>query len=107
MNEKLRDRDKKVLNIAHRGNGAEGHEEDDGSRDGLKMGGKGRMSFRTSVERVWQRLRSMGLTGEVTEFSESTRTAAEAAAAIGTTVGQIAKSLVFMVGNEPVLVITS
>jgi len=49
----------------------------------------------------------MGLAAEVMEFSESTRTAAEAAAAIGTTVGQIAKSLVFMAGDEPVLVIAS
>jgi prolyl-tRNA editing enzyme YbaK/EbsC (Cys-tRNA(Pro) deacylase) len=63
--------------------------------------------LKPSVERVRQTLRSMGLTAEVTEFSESTRTAAEAAAAIRTTVGQIAKSLVFMVGDEAVLVIAS
>ena len=60
-----------------------------------------------SVNKVQQALKSMGLAAEVMEFSESTRTAAEAAAAIGTTVGQIAKSLVFMAGNEPVLVIAS
>ncbi|NIS60926.1 MAG: YbaK/EbsC family protein [Proteobacteria bacterium] len=65
------------------------------------------MSLKTSVERVRQTLRSMGLRATVTEFSESTRTAAEAAAAIGTTVGQIAKSLVLMVGNEPILVLVS
>lgn len=65
------------------------------------------MGLKPSVERVRQTLRSMGLTAKVTEFSESTRTAAEAAAAIGTTVGQIAKSLVFMVGDEPVLVLAS
>ena len=63
--------------------------------------------MKPSVERVRQTLRSMGLAAEVIEFSESTRTAAEAAAAIGTTVGQIAKSLVFMAGDEPVLVIAS
>jgi len=63
--------------------------------------------LKPSVERVRQTLRSMGLAAEVMEFSESTRTAAEAAAAIGTTVGQIAKSLVFMAGDEPVLVIAS
>jgi prolyl-tRNA editing enzyme YbaK/EbsC (Cys-tRNA(Pro) deacylase) len=62
------------------------------------------MSLKPSVERVRQTLRSTGLTVKVTEFSESTRTAAEA---IGTTVGQIAKSLVFMVGDEPVLVLAS
>jgi Cys-tRNA(Pro) deacylase len=49
----------------------------------------------------------MGLATEVVEFSESTRTAAEAAAAIGTAVGQIAKSLVFMAEEEPVLIIAS
>jgi Cys-tRNA(Pro) deacylase len=65
------------------------------------------MSTKPSVERVRQTLRSMGLAAKVMEFSESTRTAAEAAAAIGTTVGQIAKSLVFMAGDEPVLVIAS
>ena len=64
-------------------------------------------NLRPSVERVRQTLGSMGLTVKVTEFSESTRTAAEAAAAVGTTVGQIAKSLVFMVGDEPVLVLAS
>ena len=65
------------------------------------------MSSRRSVERVRQALGSMGLAVKVTEFSESTRTAAEAAAAVGTAVGQIAKSLVFMVGDEPVLVLAS
>jgi prolyl-tRNA editing enzyme YbaK/EbsC (Cys-tRNA(Pro) deacylase) len=49
----------------------------------------------------------MGLRAKVTEFSENTRTSAEAAAAIGTTVEQIVKSLVFMVGDEPVLVLAS
>ena len=46
---------------------------------------------------------------EVLEFEESTRTAADAAAAVGCTVGQIAKSLVFKASESgrPVLVITS
>jgi Cys-tRNA(Pro) deacylase len=65
------------------------------------------MSLSSSVERFRQTLRAMGLAAEVMEFSESTRTAAEAATAIGTAVGQIAKSLVFMAGDEPVLVIAS
>ena len=45
---------------------------------------------------------------EVMEFEVSTRSAADAAAAIGCTVGQIAKSLVFRttVSDRPVLVIT-
>ena len=44
----------------------------------------------------------------VMEFEASTRSAAEAAAAIGCTVGQIAKSLVFRstISDRPVLVIT-
>ena len=41
------------------------------------------------------------------EFSDSTRTSSEAAEAIGTSVSQIAKSMVFVVGDRPVLVITS
>lgn len=46
---------------------------------------------------------------EVLEFEKSTRTAADAAAAIGCTVSQIAKSLLFMAADSrrPVLVIAS
>ena len=46
---------------------------------------------------------------EVLEFEESTRTAADAAAAIGCTVAQIAKSMIFRAAetDRPVLVITS
>jgi prolyl-tRNA editing enzyme YbaK/EbsC (Cys-tRNA(Pro) deacylase) len=45
---------------------------------------------------------------EVLEFEESTRTAADAAAAIGCTVDQIAKSMIFRAAesDRPVLVIT-
>lgn len=43
----------------------------------------------------------------VVEFDASTRTAADAAAAIGCTVAQIAKSLVFRAGDRPVLVVAS
>ena len=57
-------------------------------------------------------LRVQGVLGprfEVREFEASTRSAADAAAAIGCTVGQIAKSLVFRTtfSDRPVLVITS
>jgi prolyl-tRNA editing enzyme YbaK/EbsC (Cys-tRNA(Pro) deacylase) len=41
------------------------------------------------------------------EFPEGTRTAQDAAAAIGCAVGQIVKSLVFLRGDEPVLVLCS
>ena len=43
----------------------------------------------------------------VREFPAGTRTAADAAAAIGCEVGAICKSLVFRVGDEPLLVIAS
>lgn len=57
-------------------------------------------------------LRVQGVLGprfEVMEFEVSTRSAAEAAAAIGCTVGQIAKSLVFRatLSDRAVIVITS
>ena len=60
-----------------------------------------------NVERVRVRLREQGIEAQPVEFAESTRTSAEAAAAIGTTVAQIAKSLVFLADGQPVLVIAS
>ncbi len=45
--------------------------------------------------RVAQLLRDAGLDAEVVEFEQPTRTSAEAAAAIGCTVAEIAKSVVF------------
>lgn len=52
---------------------------------------------------------ALGAGFEVLEFDASTRTAADAAKAIGCTVSQIAKSLVFMAADSrrPVLVIAS
>jgi prolyl-tRNA editing enzyme YbaK/EbsC (Cys-tRNA(Pro) deacylase) len=41
------------------------------------------------------------------EFAASTATAADAAAAIGTTVGRIVKPLVFLAGAQPILVLAS
>ena len=54
-------------------------------------------------------LSSLGLTGQVLEFSQTTRTAADAASAIGCEVGQIVKSLIFRTvpGGQAVLVLTS
>ena len=54
-------------------------------------------------------LSSRGIEGKVVELSESTRTAAEAAAAIGSEVDEIAKSIVFYVKDtlRPILVIAS
>jgi prolyl-tRNA editing enzyme YbaK/EbsC (Cys-tRNA(Pro) deacylase) len=60
-----------------------------------------------NAQRIQSTLRQHGATGQVIEFQNSTRTSAEAAQAIGTTVAQIAKSLVFMAGDRPILVIAS
>ena len=63
--------------------------------------------MKSSVERVVGALASAGITTEVKEFAESTRTAEEAAAAIGVTVGQIVKSLVFLSGSQAILALVS
>ena len=67
------------------------------------------MSLSSSVQRVQAALTKLGLTMQVVELPDSTRSAAEAAAAIGCSVGQIAKSLIFKTktGGKPVLVIAS
>ena len=54
-------------------------------------------------------LSSRGIEEKVVELSESTRTSAEAAAAIGCEVEEIAKSIVFYVKDtlRPILVIAS
>ncbi len=71
------------------------------------MSGAG--DLRASARRVQEALRAAGLEVEVREFAETTRTAQEAADAIGCAVAQIAKSLVFQAAgsDEPVLVIAS
>jgi Cys-tRNA(Pro) deacylase len=51
--------------------------------------------------------RAHGLELDVREFPEGTRTAADAARAIGCEVDQIVKSLVFLADTDPVLVLTS
>ncbi len=56
-------------------------------------------------ERVQAALHEQGIDVQVVRLSESTRTAPEAAAAVGCEVGAIAKSLLFMADGEPVLVI--
>lgn len=50
---------------------------------------------------------TFGIELEVDEFPEGTKTAADAAAAIGCDVAQIASSLVFVADDEPVVVVTS
>lgn len=51
------------------------------------------------------RLRERGLAISAQMVPASTRTAPEAAAVVGCEVGQIVKSLVFMRGEEPVMVV--
>lgn len=52
-------------------------------------------------------LATHGLHSQVRTLTDSTRTAAEAAAALGCEVGAIASSLVFLANGEPILVLTS
>lgn len=67
------------------------------------------------VTRVVEALEAAGATGRVVELTDSTRTAAEAATALGCPVGAIANSLVFAMTRtddpdsppEPLLVLTS
>jgi Cys-tRNA(Pro) deacylase len=56
-----------------------------------------------NVETVVAAGRGIGIAVRPREFTESTRTAAQAAAAIGVELGQIVKSLVFTVDDDPVL----
>ena len=49
------------------------------------------------------RLQELGLDAEVRELADSTRTAREAAHAVGVEVGQIVKSLVFVDQKSPLL----
>ena len=60
-----------------------------------------------TARRVQTALRDRGSSSDVIQVPDSTRTAAEAAAALGTSVAQIVKSLVFVAGDQPVIVLTS
>ena len=60
-----------------------------------------------NVERVASAAREAGLEIEVERFPEGTRTADDAARAVGCGVGQIVKSLVFMADGTPVLALVS
>ena len=58
-----------------------------------------------TAAKVQERLAARGLTVEVQVLPDSTRTAAEAAAACSCEVGQIVKSLVFVFGGEATMVL--
>jgi prolyl-tRNA editing enzyme YbaK/EbsC (Cys-tRNA(Pro) deacylase) len=59
------------------------------------------------MERFVAAARAAGVEPAVVRFDEETRTAADAARAIGCEVGQIVKSLVFMADGAPILALTS
>jgi prolyl-tRNA editing enzyme YbaK/EbsC (Cys-tRNA(Pro) deacylase) len=63
----------------------------------------------SSALKVQQALKAFGLSLQVVEMPQTTRTAEDAARAVGCSVGQIAKSLVFKgeVSMRPILVVTS
>ena len=65
------------------------------------------MKLSAKARHVQGTLRALGLDAHVVKLAESTRTATEAASAVGCTVGQIVKSLVFRAGEGPVLVLAS
>ena len=66
-----------------------------------------RLSMSDSVERVREALGAAGHADTITMFPEGTRTAQDAANAVGCTVAQIVKSIVLRAGEQVVLVLTS
>ena len=60
-----------------------------------------------SVRRFAEALAAAGASGAVMELAATARTADEAAAALGVPVGAIVKSLVFVIGERPVLALVA
>lgn len=60
-----------------------------------------------SVERVRAAVADLGLAGEIVALDENAHTAVDAANAVGCTVDQIAKSMIFDADGEIVLAVTS
>ena len=65
------------------------------------------MEMSEAARRVADVLAAAGVVAEVRSYAESTRTADEAAAAVGANVGQIVKSLVFLADGRPILALVS
>jgi Cys-tRNA(Pro) deacylase len=61
----------------------------------------------TTTQKVAEAAHSLGLEIEIKEFEATTRTAEDAAKAIGCTVAQIVKSLLFVVDAQPVMALVS
>ena len=74
--------------------------------EGAGNGGRGNGGA-GSVDRVRAALLAAGHPDTITAFPAGTRTAAEAAAAVGCTVAQIAKSIVFRAGGRAAVIVTS
>jgi Cys-tRNA(Pro) deacylase len=60
-----------------------------------------------SAQKVADAALRLGLEIEIIEFDQTTRTAEDAAAAIGCQVGQIVKSLCFTVDDQPIMALLS
>ena len=60
-----------------------------------------------AVKRFLDNVAERGIQLDVRMMDQSTHTAADAAAAIGCSVGAIVKSLLFLVGDEPLLILAS
>jgi prolyl-tRNA editing enzyme YbaK/EbsC (Cys-tRNA(Pro) deacylase) len=60
-----------------------------------------------TAQKVADAARELGLNIIIKEFEETTRTAEDAASAIGCTVAQIVKSLVFVVAGQPTMALVS
>lgn len=65
------------------------------------------MTISPAVERFRTAAASQGLDPDVKTFPQDTKTAQQAADALGCDLGQIVKSLIFQAGDELVLVLTS
>jgi len=63
--------------------------------------------MKPAAEKVQAAIRQLGIDREIIELSVHARTSQQAAVALGVDVGQIAKSLVFLVNGRPLLVIAS
>ena len=60
-----------------------------------------------AIERFTEAARDLGIHPAIRRFPEGTKTAEDAARAIGCDVAQIVKSLVFMADDRPVIAFTS
>jgi len=61
----------------------------------------------SAIERFDRAAADLGVSLEIRRFSEGTKTAADAARAVGCEIGQIVKSLVFVAAGRPFLALTS